>query len=110
MLTSLSTTTVNVQVFPGANSGSIDYYQVYNSYTASRCNIEGQAVLKDCTATADAGKETSYYVSGEMYGGGSTSAIEGYVTPLGSNRKLFTGITHFISFISFIPQNILQTY
>ncbi len=106
MLTSLSTTTVNVQVFPGANSGSIDYYQVYNSYTGSGCNVDAQAVLKDCTATADAGKRTSFYVSGAKYGGGYTSSIEGYVTPLWSNRTLFTDITHFFSHTFYTSKHI----
>ncbi len=101
MLTSLSRTSVNVQVFPGTHTSGIQYYHSHNSIAGSECRFPANAILKDCTDEGcQAGTRNSFYVRGR-YSGSWGNEREGEATPLRANRKLRFNQTRLFLLISF---------
>ncbi len=101
VLTSLSRTSVNVQVFPGTHTSGIQYYQSHNSIAGSECRFSANAILKDCTDEGCLpGTKNSFYVRGR-YSGSWGYEREGEAFPLRANRKLHINQTRLFLLISF---------
>ncbi len=104
VLTVLSSTTVNCQVFPREYA-----YGVYNFESKSGCAIGLHAPLKDCTVKASAGRsnEIQAYLFNADF---DRRNINGYATTPWSNRKLITGITRFITLTAFLLVKISKLF
>ncbi len=101
MLTSLSRTSVNVQVFPGTHTSGIQYSHSHNSIAGSQCRFPANAILKDCTDEGcQAGTKNSFYVRGR-YSGSWGNEREGEAFPLRTNRELRINQTRLFLLISF---------